>query len=64
MIWINKEDEPMADESGTMMMYDGEVSTIQTCLARPRREGPRLAVIVLHEKLGLTDHIKRVVDRL
>ncbi len=54
----------MADESGTMTMYDGEVSTIQTCLARPRREGPRPAVIVLHEKLGLTDHIKRVADRL
>ena len=54
----------MADESGTMMVYDGEVSTFQTYLARPRREGPRPAVIVLHEIVGLTDHIKRVADRL
>ena len=53
----------MADESRAMMTYDGEGGAIQAYLARPRREGPRPAVIVIHEILGLTDHTKSVADR-
>lgn len=53
----------MADESGAIMMYDGEVGTIQAYLVRSRREGPRPAVLVLREIVGLTDHIKRVAGR-
>lgn len=53
----------MANESSTMMTYDGEAGPVQTYLARPRIEEPRPAVIVIHEILGLTDHIKSVADR-
>src|SRR6266571_8525562 len=53
----------MADESRGMMTYDGEAGPVQTYLARPRMEGPRPAVIVIHEIVGLTDHIKSVADR-
>src|SRR5215467_16054708 len=53
----------MADDSGTMLAYDGEAGPIQAYLARPRREEPRPAVIVIHEIVGLTDHIKHVADR-
>ena len=53
----------MADEASAMLTYDGEVSPIQAYLARPTSEGSRPAVIVIHEILGLTDHIKRVADR-
>jgi len=52
----------MADDSGTMLAYDGEAGPIQAYLARPRREEPRPAVIVIHEIVGLTDHIKHVAD--
>src|SRR5437763_11160898 len=53
----------MADESRGMVTYDGEVGTVQAYLARPRVEGPGPAVIVIHEIVGLTDHIKSVADR-
>ena len=53
----------MADELRTMIAYDGEASKIQAYLARPAIEGPRPAVIVIHEILGLTDHIKGVANR-
>src|SRR5215467_5734333 len=53
----------MADDSGTMLAYDGEAGPIQAYLARPRREEPRPAVIVIHEIVGLTNHIKHVADR-
>src|SRR5437764_7629038 len=53
----------MSDESRTMMTYDGEVGPVQTYLARTGVEVPRPAVIVIHEIVGLTDHIKRVADR-
>jgi carboxymethylenebutenolidase len=46
-----------------MMAYDGEASTIQAYLARPVLEEPRPAVIVIHEIVGLTDHIKDVANR-
>lgn len=46
-----------------MIAYDGEVSKIQAYLARPVIEGPRPAVIVIHEILGLTEHIKGVANR-
>ena len=53
----------MTDELRTMTTYDGEAGTIQAYLARPSIEEPRPAVIVIHEIVGLTDHIKRVADR-
>jgi carboxymethylenebutenolidase len=46
-----------------MMTYNGEAVPVQAYLARPSVEGPRPAVIVIHEIVGLTDHIKRVADR-
>lgn len=53
----------MTDELRTIMTYDGEAGTIQAYLTRPGIERPLPAVIVIHEILGLTDHIKRVADR-
>src|SRR6266496_5353417 len=53
----------MVDESRGMVAYDGEAGPVQTYLARPSIEEPRPAVIVIHEIVGLTDHIKRVADR-
>ncbi len=53
----------MADGSGTMIAYDGESSAIQAYLIRPATTEPRPAVIVIHEILGLTDHIKSVANR-
>ncbi len=53
----------MADESRGMMTYDGEAGPVQTYLARPSVDRPRPAVIVIHEIVGLTDHIKSVADR-
>src|SRR2546428_9930199 len=53
----------MTDELRAMMTYDGEAGTIQAYLTRPGIERPRPAVIVIHEIVGLTDHIKRVADR-
>jgi carboxymethylenebutenolidase len=53
----------MTDESRGMMTYNGEAGPVQTYLARPSVEGPRPAVIVIHEIVGLTDHIKSVADR-
>src|SRR5947209_4347481 len=46
-----------------MIAYDGEVSPVQAYLARPRMEGHHPVVIVIHEIVGLTDHIKSVADR-
>src|SRR5947209_10259777 len=53
----------MADGLREMIAYDGEASQIQAYLARPATGEPRPAVIVIHEILGLTDHIKHVADR-
>jgi carboxymethylenebutenolidase len=53
----------MDNEARGMVTYDGEAGPVQTHLARPRGEDPRPAVIVIHEIVGLTDHIKRVADR-
>src|SRR5579872_585056 len=53
----------MVDELRTMITYDGEVSPVQAYLTKPRTEEPRPAVIVIHEIVGLTDHIKSVADR-
>src|SRR5437667_11728629 len=53
----------MVDESRGMVAYDGEAGPVQTYLARLSGEKPRPAVIVIHEIVGLTDHIKRVADR-
>jgi carboxymethylenebutenolidase len=54
----------MANELRGMMTYDGEAGPIQAYLVRPSVEEPRPAVVVIHEILGLTDHIKHVADRL
>ena|SRR5437870_3846835 len=53
----------MTDELHAMTTYEGEAGTIQAYLARPDIEEPRPAVIVIHEIVGLTDHIKRAADR-
>src|SRR5437868_13143449 len=53
----------MENEACGMLAYDGEAGPIQTYLARPRGAEPRPTVIVIHEIVGLTDHIKRVADR-
>jgi carboxymethylenebutenolidase len=53
----------MANELRGMMTYDGEAGPIQAYLVRPSGEEPRPAVVVIHEILGLTDHIKQVADR-
>src|SRR5436305_14729814 len=53
----------MTDGLREMIAYDGEASQIQAYLARPMGEDPRPAVIVIHEILGLTDHIKSVANR-
>ncbi|HEY6539683.1 MAG TPA: dienelactone hydrolase family protein [Ktedonobacteraceae bacterium] len=53
----------MENEARGMIAFDGEAGPVQTYLARPSAEGPRPAVIVIHEILGLTEHIKRVADR-
>jgi carboxymethylenebutenolidase len=53
----------MADEYRGMITYQGEAGTIQAYLTRPVREEPRPAIIVIHEILGLTDHIKSVAGR-
>ncbi len=53
----------MANESRGMMTYDGEAGSVQTYLARPQIKGPRPAVIVIHEILGLSDHTKSVADQ-
>src|SRR5437667_12690034 len=53
----------MADGLREMIAYDGEASQIQAYLARPATGEPRPAIIVIHEILGLTDHIKSVADR-
>ncbi|HZU66662.1 MAG TPA: dienelactone hydrolase family protein [Ktedonobacteraceae bacterium] len=53
----------MANETGTMLTYDGEAGPLQAYLVKPATEEPRPAVIVIHEIVGLTDHIKNVADR-
>ncbi len=53
----------MDNEARGIVAYDGEAGPVQTYLARPSAEEPRPAVIVIHEIVGLTEHIKRVADR-
>jgi carboxymethylenebutenolidase len=53
----------MINESRGMVAYDGEAGPVQTYLARPAVEEPRPAVVVIHEIVGLTDHIRSVADR-
>src|SRR5690348_7909976 len=54
----------MIDEFHGMITYDGDVAPVQTYLARPGVEEARPAIIVIHEIVGLTDHIKHVADRI
>lgn len=53
----------MTNETHGMITYQGDVGPVQTYLARPDAAEPRPAVIVIHEIVGLTDHIKSVADR-
>lgn len=53
----------MTDESGSMVQYEGEAGVVPAYLARPRIDGPRPGVIVIHEIMGLTEHIKSVANR-
>lgn len=53
----------MTNETRSMMTYQGETGPVQTYLARPDTKGRRPAVIVIHEIVGLTEHIKSVADR-
>lgn len=53
----------MPDETRGMITFQGDVGPVQTYLARPDAAEPRPAVIVIHEIVGLTDHIKSVADR-
>ena len=48
---------------GSMLTYEGEEGPVQAYLAKPAGEEMRPAVIVIHEIVGLTDHIKAVADR-
>jgi carboxymethylenebutenolidase len=53
----------MGNEARGMLAYDGEAGPVQSYLARPSGKEPRPAVIVIHEIVGLTEHIKSVADR-
>jgi carboxymethylenebutenolidase len=53
----------MADGLHQMVTYDGEAGKVQAYLAKPEGEGPRPAVIVIHEIYGLNDQIKDVANR-
>jgi carboxymethylenebutenolidase len=44
--------------------YPGEGTTMKGYLVRPKAEGKRGAVVVIHENRGLTPHIKDVTRRL
>ncbi len=46
-----------------MVEFTGESGRIPAYLARPKREGPRPAVVVIHEIYGLVDHTKDVSNR-
>ena len=53
----------MTDELQQMVTFDGEAGKVQAYLARPEGQGPRPAVIVIHEIFGLVDHTKDVANR-
>jgi len=53
----------MTEESRSMITYQGDVGPVQTYLARPDAAEPRPAIIIIHEIVGLTDHIQSVADR-
>ncbi len=50
-------------ESTEMVTYPGESGAVPAYLVRPRADGPRPAVIVIHEIFGLVDHTKDVANR-
>ncbi len=53
----------MAERLTQMVTFDGADGKVPAYLALPAGEGPRPAVIVIHEIFGLTDHIKDVANR-
>jgi carboxymethylenebutenolidase len=53
----------MTEASRSRITYQGDVGPVQTYLARPDTAEPRPAIIVIHEIVGLTEHIKQVADR-
>lgn len=49
--------------SSEMVEYPGASGQVPAYLVRPALEGPRPAVIVIHEIFGLVDHTKEVANR-
>lgn len=47
-----------------MVQYPGDGATLTGYLARPRAEGTRAAVLLMHENRGLTEHNQDVARRL
>lgn len=53
----------MPEELRSMVSYTGDTAPVSAYLSRPAGEGPRPAVIVIHEIYGLVPHIQNVADR-
>ncbi len=53
----------MPEELRSMVTYTGDTAPVSAYLSRPAGEGPRPAVIVIHEIYGLVPHTQDVADR-
>lgn len=53
----------MTSMNGEMLSYPGADGPIQAYLVKPDVQGPRPAVIVIHEIFGLVEHTKDVANR-
>jgi carboxymethylenebutenolidase len=49
--------------SSELVQITGQSGPVPAHLARPRADGPRPGVVVIHEIFGLTDHTKDVANR-
>ncbi|MBN1481903.1 dienelactone hydrolase family protein [candidate division KSB1 bacterium] len=56
------EDDPRLETE--MVTYPGATGDVMAYLARPREEGKKPAVIIIHENRGLQPHIKDVTRRM
>jgi carboxymethylenebutenolidase len=54
----------MADIVSSMIEYPGKGAALLAFQSRPQESGPHPAVLVVHERWGLNDHIKDVALRL
>ncbi len=61
---LSQVESEAASIESTTVKYPGEGVTLEGYLSRPRATGPYPAVIVIHETLGLNDHIRDVARRL